>query len=103
MIYSDKKVNIYGREIKVSFVDAIEGKEGVVGDSLYSDGLIRIKRGQREHEFRTLIHEMVHLAIIDNGMANLLCKDNQESLCDFVQHFITQVYEKNRKIINDYD
>jgi hypothetical protein len=104
-------VNIYGRKIKVallqlqilnlSFIDALEGKDGAVGDSWYSEGIIRIKIGEKEHELRTLIHEMVHLALVDNGMVNLFARDTQEAICDFVQHFITQIYEPNKLSIEE--
>jgi hypothetical protein len=94
-------VKIYGRKIMVSFIDALEGKDGAVGDSWYSEGAIRIKIGEKEHEFRTLIHEMAHLALIDNGMANLLSKETHEAVCDFVQHFITQIYEPNKVSIDE--
>ena len=94
-----RTVDIYGREILVTFKDGIAGDN--VGRSNYSFGIIEIQEGEKEHEYRTMLHEMVHLAKIDNGMGYLFDHEHTEAMCDFVQHFISQIYEKNRDTIEE--
>ena len=99
MDHIQRTVDIYGREILVTFKDGITG--GDVGRSNYSFGIIEIQEGEKEHEYRTMLHEMVHLTAIDNGMSYLFDHEHMEAMCDFIQHFISQVYEKNRETLNE--
>ena len=90
-------VTIYGRQIKVAIFDRLV--DGNCGRSHYVDGAIELAAGEPHHEARTLIHEMVHLMMVDNGMKYQLADKDIETFCDLVQHFITQAYEPNRETI----
>lgn len=87
-------VTIYGRDILLAFKDMLP--DSACGRSHYTNGVIEIQIGEREHEYRTTIHEMVHLSMVDNGMATLFDREHTEAMCDFMQHFISQIYEPNR-------
>lgn len=99
MDHIQRTVDIYGRRILVAFKDGLTGDS--LGRSNYSFGIIEIQEGEKEHEYRTMIHEMVHLAMMDSGMAYLFDHEHTEAMCDFVQHFISQIYEKNRQTLEE--
>ena len=92
-----RTIDIYGREILLAFKDLLP--DSACGRSHYTNGVIEIQIGEKEHEYRTVIHEMVHLAMVDNGMATLFDHEHTEAMCDFMQHFISQIYEPNREAL----
>lgn len=40
------------------------------------------KNAKREHMWGTFYHELVHAALDDSGLSNLLTEPQQEALCD---------------------
>lgn len=83
-----------GGPITVKLVDAIEGDAGkpAVGDNSVTFGiweghkrLIRIvKTLDRAFQWSVLFHELVHAALFDSGMTNLMTHENEEALCDLI-------------------
>ena len=97
MDMTERHVKIYGRDIKVAFFDRLAGD--ALGRAHYGAGIIEILEGEPHHEFRTLIREMAHHAMNENGMVNLIDYKVHEAVCDYIQHFITQIYEPNREML----
>ena len=94
-----RTVTIYGRRVLLVFKDMLPDNN--CGRSNYAAGVIEIHEGEKEHEYRTTIHEMVHMALVDNGMASLFDHDHTEAMCDSTQHFISQIYEPNRETLEE--
>lgn len=87
-----KSVMGAGGPIKVKLVDAIEADAGkpTAGDNSVTFGiweghkrLIRIvKTLELSFQWNVLQHELVHAALFDSGVTNLLPPEQEECLCD---------------------
>lgn len=82
-----------GGPIKVRLVDAIEPDAGKpVGDNSKTFGmwegnkrLIRIVNNESiAFQWSCLYHEMVHAALYDSGLTNLMSDENEESIADAI-------------------
>lgn len=87
---------------KIYNVDKIEGKITYVGVTDYDTGKIFIEYGDYDNMIKTLIHELMHVWLYENGHCN---QDNgcftYEEVCEIIAQgykfieTITQKYKKN--------
>lgn len=89
-----KSVHGVGGAIRIELVPFIENEAGkpAVGDNSTTFGmweghkrLIRIVDNvPRAFQWSVLYHEMVHAALFDAGLTNLMTHENEEALCDCI-------------------
>lgn len=88
-----KSVRGAGGPIRVKIVDAIEPDAGKpAGDNSVTFGiweghkrLIRIVNTvDLAFQWGVLYHELVHAALFDSGLTNLMSSENEEALCDAI-------------------
>jgi len=73
--------------ITVEVVDSLKDDDGTPCWGLWSQigRLVRIERStDKRHEWAVLYHELIHAALDDSGVCNLLSDPHVEALCDAI-------------------
>lgn len=75
-----------GGPITVDVADKLTDEDGAHcwGLWLATTRVVRIEKQDRRHMWATLYHELVHAALDDSGLSNLLTEPQQEGICDAI-------------------
>lgn len=78
-------------DLKVSLEGPIDDGESF-GEASFRDRIIRVD-GTLDPDARvqTFFHEVVHYALWDSGVHNVLPKKNEEAVCDALGSFLAQL------------
>lgn len=74
-----------GGPITVALVDSCKSEKGEDAWGTWTPETRAIeidRKASREHQWRTLGHEVAHAVLADTGLVNLLTDESQEALCD---------------------
>ena len=74
-----------GGPITVEIADKLTDEDGghCWGLWMAPQRLVKIERHtSRDHMWATLYHELIHAALDDSGLSNMLTEPQQEALCD---------------------
>lgn len=87
------------RFYKIYDVDKIQGKLTYVGVTDYENATIFIEKSEMEDMIKTLVHEVMHVWMYENGY------ENQEGGCfsyEDVCEFAAQAYELVQEVVEHY-
>jgi Zn-dependent peptidase ImmA (M78 family) len=82
-----KSVTGLGGAITVEVVESLKDDDGTPCWGLWNQigRRVRVERSaDKRHEWAVLYHELVHAALDDSGVSNLLSEPHVEALCDAI-------------------
>ena len=83
-----KSVDVLGTKYQISFGPINDDQEGfsIIGqtNSLTKEIALDPAKGDDEALVRTLLHEIIHPALIESGLSNLIEDPLQEAICDAI-------------------
>lgn len=92
-------IRIYDRVYTVIYRDEvfIGDRRNLMGASTFSKSEIEISNNLTpEMQEDTLAHEVAHIAMQENGLANIFTRDQVEAICDLTSS-VYRIMERNKK------